>query len=337
MSIFNRSKQSMKRFKLGVAAAMLFAVGSAAEATNLFYIQQNCGLGCSPITAEGVASPVPITPFSQNRTATDTLGNTRTELVDGDAGRGVAGASSNAFASVSQGANAAGPVTSTAAFVLQLPSPTGLPIGTEYTVALHGAVSGTIQTPFFPPQPCCAFSDANVVLAARSILTVNTNPQDFVPDLQRFGFAADWTDLGDFHSFGDGSAFGTGVFDSLGANDSFVLPFETPFITAHVGDTLTVGLGLFTAASVTASQVGFWGASASLMHTISFATDGPLFVLPDGLTLNTPDGLIVDNRFVPDGATAPVPTAVLEPSTLALFALTFPILGAFARRRRQTE
>jgi len=324
----------MKRFELGVAAAMLFAVGSAAEATNLFYIQQNCGLGCSPTTANGDGSPVPIVPFSQNRTKTDVFGNTITELVEGYSARGLVGASSAALlgiASPIQGGAAAGPSSSTAAFVLQLPSPTGLPIGTEYSVAFNGAISGDIHTPIFAPAPCCVLSDANVALAARSILTVNTDPQDYLPDLLRFGFEADWTNLGDFHSFGDGSVFTSGVFDPLGANGSFVLPFTTPVIKAHVGDTLTVGLGLFTAASNMSFQEGGWDASASLMHTLSFALDRALFVLPDGLTMNTPDGLIVNNRFIPDGA--PIPAAVLEPGTLALVGLALPILGAFVRRR----
>lgn len=68
---------------------------------------------------------------------------------------------------------------------------------------------------------------------------------------------------------------------------------------------------------------------SNFASTLTFPTSGPVFNLPDGATVNSASGLIVNNRFV-GGSPAGVP----EPGSLALLAIA---LGAFAfSRRRKT-
>jgi hypothetical protein len=65
-----------------------------------------------------------------------------------------------------------------------------------------------------------------------------------------------------------------------------------------------------------ASAAGFNQSGTSLFsNTFSFITGGPLFVLPDDFTANSPTSFIVNNRFVSPDAPGP---AVPEPASLAM-------------------
>jgi hypothetical protein len=65
---------------------------------------------------------------------------------------------------------------------------------------------------------------------------------------------------------------------------------------------------------------------ASFGDTFGFPTSGPVANLPDGYTLNSLDGHIVNNRFV-------VPEAVPEPSSLVLVLVA---AGVLILRKRHT-
>jgi len=71
--------------------------------------------------------------------------------------------------------------------------------------------------------------------------------------------------------------------------------------------------------------------SADAIHTLTFPTDGPVFDLPPGFTVNSDDGTIVNNQFV--GAAVP------EPSTLSALLSGFAGIGGLAwrRHRRPTQ
>lgn len=115
----------------------------------------------------------------------------------------------------------------------------------------------------------------------------------------------------------------TGTTASTTINDTFgsparLFPVNTPF---------SIGLILEAAANATPGTSAY----AAFLHTLSFATDGPVFDLPAGFTVNSVDGGIVDNRFFP----SPVPL----PGTLLLLSAGLAGLAGLVRigtRRRMT-
>ena len=275
-----------------VAIAGLASVAGTAQAFPLFYIQEDC-TGCSLVARDGVDSVASITPFTQIRghsTAVETVvAGAATWLLEAGADAGI----------LNQG-GASGPDQAVAAAIVEVPlAPTALfPMGAPVAVSLNYVVTGSVQTPVFSPPLLTGSSEVH--LAAESFLVPNADPQSFLPDLRQFGFAADFNADGNFAAFGDGTASGEGAFTGLPGTGDVDVNVVSESVNAHVGDTLTVGLGIFSAASlsVTSPTNGVFEASAHV--TLTLPTDRPVFNLPAGYTVSTADRRIVDNQFVPE-------------------------------------
>ena len=121
-------------------------------------------------------------------------------------------------------------------------------------------------------------------------------------------------------SFVGGAGCGGGVFTDPG------LPLLTQPFVVGMDSPLLVQLRLDV--DTTASNFGS-GSSADFFNSLDFPIGTPLFVLPDGVTVNAPDSFVFDNIFAPPGAaTAP------EPATLALLGAGLAALGLARRRTR---
>jgi hypothetical protein len=95
----------------------------------------------------------------------------------------------------------------------------------------------------------------------------------------------------------------SGIFQSFPLDGESIGMGTTPSLPTFAGDTaLMFGLALSTR---TSASVGFGGEPghangyASFGHTFGFPTSGPVANLPEGYTLNSISGNIVDNQFVP--------------------------------------
>jgi hypothetical protein len=136
---------------------------------------------------------------------------------------------------------------------------------------------------------------------------------------------------------GGSSAFG--IF-SGGVQDVYA---QTPVEPGVVGQDVFAEFILDTAANVVAapslSESGQASADSDFVDPFSFPTAGPVFNFFDangdplaGVTVNSSDGCIVNNRFLCGGA----PTTVPEPSTWTMLLLGFAGLGYAGWRRRRT-
>jgi PEP-CTERM motif-containing protein len=104
------------------------------------------------------------------------------------------------------------------------------------------------------------------------------------------------------------------------------LPLNTPLI-----------MEMFLSVSVTGEVNTFFAEShiasgrstGAFLDTIKFAASGPVFNLPPGFTVNSVDGMIVNNQFVE----LPIP----EPETYAMLMAGLALLGFVARRRRALQ
>ena len=114
---------------------------------------------------------------------------------------------------------------------------------------------------------------------------------------------------------GGGSTFEDGLL--IGFDGDEVL--TTPAMLLPVNTPITVGLSLSTSVDTTSRSTILGSrrqadASSLFDSTLSFPLSGPVFNLPDGYTVNSVSGLIVDNRWQGLAAPQPVP----EPPSLAL-------------------
>jgi PEP-CTERM motif-containing protein len=115
------------------------------------------------------------------------------------------------------------------------------------------------------------------------------------------------------------TGFGGGAFASLATapsiasdgNVAFSINFSSAKFLAPVGVPFSVGLDLETSTSVfnDAIESFITSANADFASSLTFATDGPVFNLPAGFTVNSADAGIIDNTFSP---------SVPEPSTWLL-------------------
>ena len=84
------------------------------------------------------------------------------------------------------------------------------------------------------------------------------------------------------------------------------LPVNQPFL-------LRLGIAVETVAQGKGEATGGAFATADFSHTLSFPTVGPVFDLPSGYTVNSVDGLIVNNQFVGGASSVNPPVANAGP------------------------
>lgn len=112
-----------------------------------------------------------------------------------------------------------------------------------------------------------------------------------------------------------------GILSSFDGDDmiqslTFDAPVNTPF-------TLELSLGVNSGVGVAANQSAILASSTDFGNTLTFATDGPVFNLPGGYTVNSTSANIANNSVVP------------EPSTLVLVFAAIPFLQSVCRRSRR--
>ncbi len=119
-------------------------------------------------------------------------------------------------------------------------------------------------------------------------------------------------------SNGSNSTTTSGIFDNFDGDElvksqEFYLLVGSPFGLTMRLDTNVQGFGT---SYSNGTQIDVT-ALADFGNTISFATDGPVFDLPDGYTVNSVQGQIVNNRWLGGAPSSPVP----EPNSLILCAI----------------
>src|SRR5262249_9153108 len=94
-------------------------------------------------------------------------------------------------------------------------------------------------------------------------------------------------------------------------NVAFSMDFSSGTFLAPLGVPFSVGLDLETSTSLSNDVIESFitSANADFGGTLTFATDGPVFNLPPGFTVNSAAAHIIDNTFSP---------SVPEPLTIAL-------------------
>lgn len=98
---------------------------------------------------------------------------------------------------------------------------------------------------------------------------------------------------------------------------------------------LRVGLTLSAVATIVSQDNSQVQAGANGLNTLSFASDGPAFILPDGFFINSAEANIVNNYWIDprEPSVAPVPL----PASLPMLAFGGFALALFGRSRRLKE
>jgi PEP-CTERM motif len=128
--------------------------------------------------------------------------------------------------------------------------------------------------------------------------------------------------------FGDVAACGLAV-DSVSStvgSDPFVVPIGVPLTLQMELDT-NAGVGGY----VNGPGFATASAGANFIDTVSFPFSGFVFDLPDGYTVNSAEGLIVNNQFLGTEN----PSTVPEPGSLPFLLAGFAGIGILQFRRKR--
>ncbi|MFL5242838.1 MAG: PEP-CTERM sorting domain-containing protein, partial [Gemmataceae bacterium] len=191
--------------------------------------------------------------------------------------------------------------------------------------SLNLDLSGTFLTnvnAFFDPggDPPIYFASARAsALVALNVIVPDVNFNGS-PQAQQFAFFQSTDTFGNF----TGSLFDSGTITTQ------------PFLF-HAGlNRLTLELFIRVQGDAGGFSTSFDAISDSLVdfsHTVTFATHGPVFNLPDGYSANSDEAQITDNRFV---SSTVAPAGVPEPASLTILAIgALELMGYSWWRRKQ--
>ena len=193
----------------------------------------------------------------------------------------------------------------------------GVPAGTQVFYDINFEIGGSLVAAAFGSSSALAF----VTLGYDS---VPGNPVTL-------GEAFDSTIPGD-------SAV-SGIFSAGVSDVKAHTPIESGFVDGDVFAEFSLDTHANADANPSSTESGQASASADFLDPFSFPTDGPVFNFFDvngnplaGVTVDSSDGCIVNNRFLCGGGGAP--TTVPEPSTWMMLLLSFAGLGSVGWRRR---
>lgn len=122
--------------------------------------------------------------------------------------------------------------------------------------------------------------------------------------------------------------FSSGLLAGAGPNTNLI----TSSYSVPVGEKYTCTLRMTTYAAVEGQDNESFviDARSDFFHTLSFPADRPVMNLPEGYTLYSDEGNIVDNHFIGGASSAAAP----EPAALPLALLGLAPLGIASHRRR---
>lgn len=191
---------------------------------------------------------------------------------------------------------------------------------------LSGPVLGEIIPVSFNVSIDGSFSATSSGGPFASGLSANVSGGGSSSSLGGGGFA-----LGSLGADSAGRIDRSGIFSAFPASGDGLGFATSPVFNARVGDMLTVSLQLETSAIAVVNfggGPGFADAFVDFSNTFGFPTIGPVFNLPDGYTVNSLDGFIVNNRFGTPGV-EPIP----EPGTLLLLGSGLLGVARYGRKK----